>query len=134
MYICPFHLENLKINNMTTEIKKRKDDEKYFVVGLVLFFGAIITSVDIWYSDWPGMAHTFLAMALIFCVILHILTVIVAAAAIANWADPNMDDLRKWFSGIAFAVILFVGGFRAAFNEKKAVADDSSKAKQEQKK
>lgn len=115
-----------------TEVKKKKDDEIWFVVGMIVFFGGVLVGVDIWYSDWPGMIDTWWYMAAVGAIALHLLTAASAYISLREWRDYEFDIIRKWFCALAFASILYTGGFRAAKNERGAVSDDSNKAKQEQ--
>ena len=113
-------------------IKKKKDDEIYFVAGMVIFFGAALLCVDFFYSDWPGMTNTWLSCGLAGAILLHLGAVAAAYISLREWRDYGFDVFRKWFCAFAFAAILYVGGFRAARNERGSVIDDSNNAKQEQ--
>lgn len=112
--------------------KEKKNEELYFVIGMICFLGLIILAIDLFYSDFPGMIDTFWYSAFIGAIILHGVTILAAIVCLKEWEDPEFNIVRKWFCGLAFATFLYVGGFRAAKNERQAVVDDSNKAKQEQ--
>lgn len=114
--------------------KEKKKEELYFVIGMIALFGGVLGYVDFWYSDWSGMADTWWYMGLIGAILLHIITAAAAFISLREWKDYEFDVIRKWFCGLVFATILYVGGFRAAKNERQGVANDSDKAKQEQSK
>lgn len=112
--------------------KEKKIEELYFVIGMIVLFGGVLIGVDIWYSDWPGMTDTWWYMGLIGAIVLHLITALAAFVSLREWRDYEFDIIRKWFCALVFASILYIGGFRAAKNERHAVQDDSDKAKQEQ--
>lgn len=111
--------------------REKKNEELYFVIGMICFLGLVVLAIDIFYSDFPGMIDTFWYSAFIGAIVLHVFSIIAAVISLKEWKDPTFDIVRKWFCGLAFATFLYVGGFRAAKNERQAVSDDSNKAKQE---
>lgn len=117
---------------MAEVAKKKKDDEIWFVIGMITFFGGVLISIDVWYSDWPGMIDTWWYMGVIGAVVMHLCAAAAACISLMEWRDYEFDVIRKWFCAFAFISMLYVGGFRAAKNELQGVADDSEKAKQEQ--
>jgi hypothetical protein len=112
--------------------KEKKKEELYFVIGMIILFGGVLAAIDFWYSDWSGMTNTWLYSGLIGAIILHLITAAAAYISLREWRDYEFDVIRKWFCGFVFAAILYVGGFRAAKNERQGVSDDSNQAKQEQ--
>jgi hypothetical protein len=112
--------------------KENKKEELYFVIGMIAFFGAVLACVDFWYSDWAGMTNTWAYMGLVGAILLHIVTAAAAYIALREWLDYEFNVVRKWFCGFVFATILYVGGFKAAKNERSSVVTDSNQAKQEQ--
>lgn len=112
--------------------KEKKKEELYFVIGMIALFGGVLVGVDIWYSDWAGMTDTWWYMGLVGAIVLHIITAAAAYISLREWKDYEFDVIRKWFCAFVFVAILYIGGFRAAKNERHGVQDDSNKAKQEQ--
>lgn len=117
---------------MTTQNQNKKDDEFLITTILMVFFGSGVLAVDLWYSDWPGMADTWAACALIGAFFLHAVLLVCLFLVYKEFDNPNFNFVRNLFCVCACITILYIGGFRAAKNERQSVIDDSNKAKQEQ--
>lgn len=135
MFSFRFHLkenDNSKTKTMADVAKKKKDDELWFLIGAIVLIGGVLIYCDLWYSDWPGMTDTWWYTGLIGAIVLHLLSAAAAYICLREWRDYEFDVIRKWFCAFALMSILYIGGFRAAKNERQGVLDDSSNAKQEQ--
>lgn len=113
-------------------VTDRKDGEKLSVIVLVFGSIAILTALNLFYSDWKGMWDSVWHLGAIAGAIGHALVLVFGCLAVTKWDDPQYDKYRISFTLVAIISLLLVCGFKVTKIENISVIEDSNKAKQEQ--
>lgn len=114
-------------------VRERKKDDEFLTLFIIAFLGlGVLFLVNLFYSDWPGMADTFWHWGAIIGVLGIAAVVAFVVIMFDRWKDPNYDKYRHCFWVGALIMVIYICAFKAFNNESNSVIDDSNQAKQEQ--